>query len=159
VVSVDTKKKELIGRFKNTGREWRPSGEPERVKVHDFEDQELGKALSYGIYDIGKDAGWVNVGQDHDTATFAVESLRRWWRQVGQPSYPRARRLLISAGSGGSNGSRLRLWKWELARRKRRQVSPVRRGAGGMWWRRSRLRMLVVETRWPSLSSSPRMRT
>lgn len=116
VVSVDTKKKELIGRFKNAGREWRPSGEPERVKVHDFEDEELGKAIPYGIYDIGKDAGWVNVGQDHDTATFAVESLRRWWRQVGQPSYPRASRLLISADSGGSNGSRLRLWKWELAR-------------------------------------------
>ena len=116
VVSVDTKKKELIGRFKNAGREWRPSGEPERVQVHDFEDEELGKAIPYGIYDIGKDAGWVNVGQDHDTATFAVESLRRWWRQVGQPSYPRASRLLISADSGGSNGSRLRLWKWELAR-------------------------------------------
>ena len=116
VVSVDTKKKELIGQFKNAGREWRPIGEPERVTVHDFEDAELGKAIPYGVYDIGQDAGWVNVGQDHDTATFAVESLRRWWRQVGQPSYPKARRLLISADSGGSNGSRLRLWKWELAR-------------------------------------------
>ena len=116
VVSVDTKKKELVGEFKNGGRQWRPIGEPERVKVHDFEDDELGKAIPYGVYDIGKDAGWVNVGQDHDTATFAVESLRRWWRQVGRPAYPKARRLLISADSGGSNGSRLRLWKLELAR-------------------------------------------
>jgi transposase len=116
VISVDTKKKELVGPFKNAGQEWRPVGEPQRVRVHDFEDEDLGKAIPYGVYDIGRDAGWVNVGQDHDTATFAVESLRRWWRQVGQPAYPQAHRLLISADSGGSNGSRLRLWKWELAR-------------------------------------------
>ena len=116
VVSVDTKKKELVGQFKNAGQEWRPKGQPERVKVHDFEEAEQGKAIPYGVYDIGQDAGWVSVGQDHDTASFAVESLRRWWRQVGRPAYPKARRLLISADSGGSNGSRLRLWKWELAR-------------------------------------------
>jgi hypothetical protein len=116
VVSVDTKKKELVGQFKNAGQDWHPKGQPERVKVHDFEDEKLGKAIPYGVYDIGQDAGWVNVGQDHDTATFAVESLRRWWRQIGQPAYPKTRRLLISADSGGSNGSRLRLWKWELAR-------------------------------------------
>jgi transposase len=116
VVSVDTKKKELVGQFKNAGQDWRPKGQPERVKVHDFEDEKLGKAIPYGVYDIGQDAGWVNVGQDHDTATCAVESLRRWWRQIGQPAYPEARRLLISADGGGSNGSRLRLWKWELAR-------------------------------------------
>lgn len=116
VISVDTKKKELVGQFKNAGRQWRPSGSPELVLVHDFEDHELGKAIPYGIYDIGQDAGWVNVGQDHDTATFAVESLRRWWHRVGQPTYPKASQLLISADGGGSNGSRLRLWKWELAR-------------------------------------------
>ncbi len=116
VISVDTKKKELVGQFKNAGRGWRPIGEPERVRVHDFEEPELGKAIPYGIYDIGQDAGWVNVGVDHDTSTFAVESLRRWWRLVGQPTYPQARRLLISADSGGSNGARVRLWKWELAR-------------------------------------------
>jgi transposase len=116
VVSVDTKKKELVGQFKNAGQEWRPKGQAERVKVHDFEEAEQGKAIPYGVYDIGQDAGWVSVGQDHDTASFAVESLRRWWGQVGRPAYPKARRLLISADSGGSNGSRLRLWKWELAR-------------------------------------------
>ncbi len=114
VVSVDTKKKELVGDFKNGGREWQPKGEPERVNVHDFPDPALGKAIPYGIYDVGRNAGWVTVGQDHDTASFAVASLRRWWEAVGRPAYPDADRLLISADGGGSNGYRLRLWKVEL---------------------------------------------
>ena len=116
VLSVDTKKKELVGAFKNGGQEWAPQGQPEAVKVHDFVDPALGKAIPYGIYDVGHNTGWVNVGQDHDTATFAVESLRRWWRGVGAATYPQARALLICADGGGSNGSRLRLWKWELGR-------------------------------------------
>jgi transposase len=116
VVSVDAKKKELVGAFKNGGREWQPQGQPERVNVHDFPDPALGKAIPYGIYDVGRNTGWVAVGQDHDTASFAVASLRRWWETVGQPAYPRAERLLISADGGGSNGYRLRLWKVELQR-------------------------------------------
>jgi transposase len=116
VVSVDTKKKELVGRFKNGGREWQPKGAPERVKVHDFEDKELGKAVPYGVYDVGANVGWVSVGSDHDTASFAVETLRRWWTGVGADAYGRARRLLVCADSGGSNGYRVRLWKVELAR-------------------------------------------
>ena len=114
VISVDTKKKELVGDFKNGGREWRPRGEPELVRVHDFAIKELGKVNPYGVYDVAKDAGWVSVGVDHDTATFAVESIRRWWRGMGQTEYPVAVRLLITADGGGSNGSRLRLWKVEL---------------------------------------------
>ena len=114
VVSVDTKKKELVGRFKNGGQEWQPQGDPELVKVHDFPDPALGKAIPYGIYDVGRNAGWVTVGQDHDTATFAVASLRRWWDVVGRHAYPQVQRLLISADGGGSNGYRVRLWKVEL---------------------------------------------
>ena len=114
VVSVDTKKKELVGPFKNAGREWRPRGDPERVRVHDFPDSALGKAIPYGVYDLTRAAGWVSVGVDHDTAAFAVETLRRWWWRMGCVSYPAARRLLITADGGGSNGSRNRLWKWEL---------------------------------------------
>ena len=114
VISVDTKKKELVGNFKNGGREWRPQGEPEAVKVHDFADQELGKAAPYGVYDVAHNIGWVNVGISHDTAAFAVESIRRWWQRLGQERYPQARRLLITADCGGSNGARLRLWKVEL---------------------------------------------
>jgi hypothetical protein len=114
VISVDTKKKELVGDFKNGGRELRPQGDPELVRVHDFVIPELGKANPYGVYDITHNLGWVNVGIDHDTATFAVESIRRWWRLMGQPLYPDARQLLITADGGGSNGSRLRLWKVEL---------------------------------------------
>jgi transposase len=114
VISVDTKKKELVGDFKNNGREWRPKGEPEQVRVHDFVDPELGRATPYGIYDLGRNHGWVSVGMDHDTAEFAVETIRRWWRSMGQPAYPHAKRLLITADAGGSNGSRLRLWKLEL---------------------------------------------
>jgi transposase len=114
VISVDTKKKELVGDFSNKGREWRPKGDAERVRVHDFVDPELGRATPYGIYDVGSNRGWVSVGMDHDTAEFAVETIRRWWRTMGQPAYPTATRLLITADGGGSNGSRLRLWKLEL---------------------------------------------
>src|SRR6266567_2182261 len=114
VVSVDAEKIEKEGDFKNAGREWCPQGEPEQVRVYDFPISGLGRATPYGVYDLGQNAGWVNVGMDHDTATFAVESIRRWWNAVGQDQYPEAKRLLISADGGGSNGSRVRLWKWEL---------------------------------------------
>ena len=114
VISVDTKKKELVGDFKNGGRELRPKGQPELVRVHDFVDPELGRATPYGIYDLGRNSGWVSVGMDHDTAEFAVETIRRWWRTMGRPIYPKATRLLITADAGGSNGARLRLWKVEL---------------------------------------------
>lgn len=111
VISVDTKKKELIGAFKNAGQEWRPKRSPRKVRTKDFVDLEAGKGIPYGVYDVGSDRGWVNVGTDHDTADFAIESIRRWWRMMGQPLYPKAKRLLICADSGGSNGHRLRLWK------------------------------------------------
>jgi hypothetical protein len=114
VISVDTKKKELVGDFKNTGKEWRPKGEPERVRVHDFLIEENGKAAPYGVYDITRNAGWVSVGIDHDTASFAVRTIRRWWQVMGRTKYPQAKKLLITADSGGSNGARVRLWKWEL---------------------------------------------
>jgi hypothetical protein len=116
VISVDTKKKELVGDFKNPGREWHPQGQAEQVRVHDFEirQPENGKVAPYGVYDLGRNAGWVSVGVDHDTAEFAVESIRRWWRWMGRRSYQKAKRLLITADSGGSNGARVRLWKWEL---------------------------------------------
>jgi transposase len=116
VISVDTKKKELVGHFKNAGREWRPKGNPERVKVHDFLVPENGKAIPYGVYDLTRNAGWVSVGIDHDTASFAVRTIRRWWQVMGRPAYPKAKSLLITADGGGSNGSRVRLWKWELQR-------------------------------------------
>ncbi len=114
VISVDTKKKELIGDFKNAGREWLPEGEPRRVRVHDFLIPRKGKAIPYGVYDLTRDEGWVNVGVDHDTAAFAVNSIRRWWTTMGRRAYPKGRSLLITADSGGSNGARTRLWKWEL---------------------------------------------
>jgi len=116
VISVDTKKKELVGDFKNAGREWQVKGEPEPVRIHDFEirQPDKGKVAPYGVYDLARNEGWVNVGVDHDTAAFAVESIRRWWHLMGEPSYPKAKRLLITADAGGSNGSRVRLWKWEL---------------------------------------------
>ena len=116
VISVDTKKKELVGDFKNAGREWRPKGTPEEVRVHDFIIQELGRAVPYGVYDLAANAGWVCVGIDNDTATFAVETIRRWWYGIGRIRYPDAKYLLISADGGGSNGSRVRLWKRELHR-------------------------------------------
>jgi transposase len=114
VISVDTKKKELVGDFRNGGRELRPKGDPEQVRVHDFIIPELGRANPYGIYDLAHNTGWVSVGLDHDTAAFAVESIRRWWRSMGQSVYPQATRLLITADGGGSNGGRVRLWKTEL---------------------------------------------
>lgn len=116
VISVDTKKKELVGNFKNGGREWRPKGMPETVNVHDFEDKELGKAIPYGIYDLGENEGWVNVGIDHDTAAFAVASISGWWETMGKLRHPAACSLMITADSGGSNGHRRRLWKTELQR-------------------------------------------
>jgi len=111
VISVDTKKRELVGDFKNGGREWRPQGQPEQVRMHDFRDDDLGVAIPYGVYDMGRNDGWVTVGLDHDTAEFAVATIRNWWRRMGQRVYPRAKELLITADAGGSNGSRNRLWK------------------------------------------------
>jgi len=116
VISVDTKKKELVGDFKNSGREWHPQGQPEPVRVHDFMDKTLGKAIPYGVYDLTANAGWVSVGIDHDTADFAVETIRRWWCHMGRALYPDATELLITADGGGSNGSRSRLWKVALQR-------------------------------------------
>ena len=114
VISVDTKKKELVGNFKNGGREWRRQGDPEQVQIHDFVVPELGRAIPYGVYDLGQNTGWVSVGVDHDTAEFAVATIRRWWYSMGRPAYRQAKRLLITADAGGSNGPRLHLWKLEL---------------------------------------------
>lgn len=113
-VSVDTKKKELVGDFKNAGREWRPQGIPQQVRGHDFMDRELGKAIPYGVYDLRENTGWVSVGVTHDTASFAVRTIARWWSHMGKKTYPDAKSLVITADSGGSNGARTRLWKWEL---------------------------------------------
>lgn len=114
VISVDTKKKELVGEFKNPGQEWEPRGKPTPVNVHDFPDKKLGKAIPYGVYDLANNAGWVSVGIDHDTAEFAVASIRRWWTEMGQQRFPNATQLLITADGGGSNSSRNRLWKKSL---------------------------------------------
>jgi hypothetical protein len=114
VVSVDTKKKELVGNFKNNGKEWRPNGTPELVNIHDFIDPKLSRAVPYGVFDISNNLGWVSVGTDHDTAAFAVNAIRRWWRTMGRKRHPKARRLMITADAGGSNGYRVRLWKVEL---------------------------------------------
>src|SRR5216683_8187346 len=116
VISVDAKKKELVGDFKNGGREWQPAGHPEQVRVHDFLDKQLGKAIPYGVYDVAANQGWVSVGIDHDTAAFAVATVQRWWEQMGRLTYPSATELLITADSGGSNSSHIRLWKTELQR-------------------------------------------
>jgi transposase len=115
-ISVDTKKKELVGEYANGGREYQPKGKPERVKVHDFVDPELGRAIPYGVYDLGNDEGWVSVGDTSDTAEFAAESIRRWWRNMGAERFPKATRLLITADAGGSNGYRVRAWKVQLAK-------------------------------------------
>ncbi len=131
VISVDTKKKELVGDFKNGGREWRPKGQPEEVRMHDFPIPELGRVSPYGVYDLAANAGWVNVGSDHDTAAFAVESIRRWWDRAGRARYPQAGRLLLTADGGGSNGSRVRLWKWELQQRVARAAVEVGVAAPG----------------------------
>lgn len=116
VISVDAKKKELVGDFKQAGQEWQPTGQPQRVRVHDFEDPQLGKAIPYGVYDVTANMGWVSVGTDHDTAEFAVATIRQWWRQMGTCTYPQAHTLLVIADAGGSNGWRTRLWKAELQR-------------------------------------------
>lgn len=116
VISVDTKKKELIGDFKNAGQDWRPKGKPEEVQVHDFGYKELGKGIPYGVYDVGENAGWVSVGTDHDTAEFAVATIKEWWKQMGKATYPDATKLLITADSGGSNANRNKLWKVELGK-------------------------------------------
>ncbi len=116
VLSVDTQKKELVGAFKNGGREWQPKGQPEEVQVHDFVVPELGRVSPYGVSDLAANAGWVSLGIDHDTTAFAVASIRRWWERTGRARSPAAQRLLLTADGGGSNGARLRLWKWELQR-------------------------------------------
>lgn len=126
VISVDTKKKELVGQYKNGGKEWRPQGQPEDVKVHDFVDQELGRANPYGVYDLGHNSAWVSVGTDHDTASFAVATIRSWWLAMGKALYPSAKELLITADGGGSNGSRVRLWKLELQRLADELSIPIR---------------------------------
>ena len=122
---MDTKKKELVGEFKNRGRELRPKGMPEKVKVHDFVIPELGRAIPYGVYDLANNKGWVSVGTDHDTSSFAVETIRRWWRSMGLAVFPKARRLLITADGGGSNGTRVRLWKVELQQLARELGIPI----------------------------------
>lgn len=150
VVSVDTKKKELVGDFKNSGKEWRPQGEPEAVRVHDFEDKELGKAIPYGIYDLTTDEGWVSVGVDHDTAEFAAETLRRWWCKMGKEQYPEAKDLLVVADAGGSNGYRIRLWKRELqqfADETGLQVSASHLPPGTSKWNRIEHRMFSFITK------------
>jgi len=126
VISVDTKKKELVGQFKNGGKEWRPEGDPERVNVYDFVDKKLGRANPYGVYDLANNTGWVSVGTDHDTASFAVSTIRRWWYAMGKSTYPDAKELMIMADGGGSNGSRVRLWKLELQRLSDELGIPIR---------------------------------
>lgn len=126
VISVDTKKKELVGQYKNGGKELRPKGEPEQVKVYDFVDKNLGRANPYGVYDIANNFGWVSVGTDHDTASFAVATIRRWWFGMGKELYPDARELLVTADGGGSNGSRVRLWKLELQKLANELGIPIR---------------------------------
>jgi hypothetical protein len=125
VISVDTKKKELVGNYANPGKQWLPKGAAPEVNGHDFPDPSVPRAYPYGIYDLARNRGFVNVGTDHDTATFAVASIRGWWRADGRRAYPEARRLLITADAGGSNGSRLRLWKWELQRLADRLGFPI----------------------------------
>ncbi|MBI4778579.1 ISAzo13 family transposase [Candidatus Desantisbacteria bacterium] len=126
VISVDTKKKEVVGQYKNNGKEWRPQGEPEQVNVHDFVSKELGRANPYGVYDLANNTGWVSVGTDNDTASFAVSTIRRWWFAMGKDIYPDARELIIMADGGGSNGSRVRLWKFELQKLANELGIPIR---------------------------------
>ena len=126
VISVDTKKKELVGQYENGGKEWRPQGEPELVQVHDFVNPELGRANPYGVYDVGNNLGWVSVGTDHDTSSFAVATIRRWWLAMGKAIHPQAKELMIMADGGGSNGSRVRLWKLELQHLADELAMPIR---------------------------------
>lgn len=152
VVSVDTKKKELIGEYKNGGREWRPRGDPEQVKTHDFIDPKQGKAIPYGIYDLSRNRGWVTVGTDHDTAVFAVAAIRSWWQSEGEQEYGDARRLLICADGGGSNGYRLRLWKVELAKlaeESRLAITVCHFPAGTSKWNKVEHRLFAaISTNW-----------
>ncbi len=144
VISVDTKKKELVGDFRNGGREWRPKSRPEEVNVHDFPDKKLGKAAPYGVYDVAHNIGWVNVGISHDTAAFAAESIRRWWLRLGREVYPGAARLLITADCGGSNAARVRLWKvelQELARELGLEVTVCHLPSGTSTWNRIEYRL------------------
>jgi len=146
-ISVDTKKKEQVGDYKNGGREWRPKGQPEPVQVHDFGKQ---KDIPYGVYDLGQNLGWVSVGTDHDTSAFAVESIRRWWNMMGREAYPEARQLLITADSGGSNGSRVRLWKLELqklADETRLEISVCHFPPGTSKWNRIEHRLFSFITK------------
>lgn len=126
VISVDTKKKELVGQFKNSGKTFRPQGKPEEVRVYDFIDTELGRANPYGVYDIANNIGWVSVGTDHDTSSFAVDTIRKWWYSMGKEKYPKATELMITADGGGSNGSRVRLWKKELQKFSNEIGFPIR---------------------------------
>jgi hypothetical protein len=149
VVSVDTKKKELVGDFKNAGQEWQPKGAPEAVRVYDFTDKQLGKAIPYGVYDVTANIGWVTVGTDHDTAEFAVETVRHWWQQMGMITYPGAAELLIIADGGGSNGSRLRLWKTQLqqlADKTRLRISICHLPPGTSKWNKIEHRMFAYIT-------------
>lgn len=144
VISVDAKHRELVGNFKNAGREWHAAGSPEHVHIHDFKDKKLGVAIPYGIYDLTHNDGWVSVGIDHNTAEFAVETIRRWWQRMGSPAYPNASKLLITADAGGSNGSRSRLWKmrlYELARETGLSISVCHFPPGTSKWNRIEHRM------------------
>jgi hypothetical protein len=152
VISVDTKKKELVGNFKNAGKTWRRSRDPEPVRVHDFIIPELGKAIPYGVYDLTRNAGWVSVGIDHDTASFAVRTVERWWKKMGTPLYRDAASLLITADGGGSNGSRVRLWKWELqqfARRAKLSITVCHFPPGTSKWNKIEHRLFsYISTNW-----------
>ena len=149
-ISVDTKKKELVGDFKNSGREWRPRGQPEEVRVHDFRDPKVPKAIPYGVYDLTRNEGWVSVGIDHDTARFATASIARWWRKMGRKRYPQAKELLITADCGGSNSSRTRLWKvalQELADDLRLRLTVCHFPPGTSKWNKIEHRMFCHITR------------
>src|SRR4029453_4039256 len=152
VISVGKKKKELVGDFKNAGRQWRPQGPPAPVRVHDFLIPARGKAIPYGGYDLTRNAGWVSVGVDHDTATFAVRTIGRWWRRMGRPRYRRARSVLIMADAGGSNGPRVRLWKWELQRlanRTRLAITVCHLPPGTSKWNKIEHRLFsYISTNW-----------
>jgi len=150
VISVDTKKKELVGNFKNAGREWRPAGQPEEVLVHDFPDPKMRKAIPYGVYDLGRNEGWVSVGIDHDTARFAAATIKRWWIKMGKRRYPKAKELLITADCGGSNSSRTRLWKValrEMADDLRLRLSVCHFPPGTSKWNKIEHRMFCHITR------------
>jgi transposase len=152
VISVDTKKKELVGEFSNAGLEWHPLGQPTRTKTHDFVDKELGRAVPYGVYDLANDEGWVSVGDTADTASFAVEAIRRWWYSMGQPRFPDATKVLITADAGGSNGYRVKLWKVELAKLAQEiglEITVVHYPPGTSKWNKIEHRMFsIISMNW-----------